>query len=441
MTLPEWLWLYPGLPLGIQLACVLALSLIVATVVDTLLLAVAASRERNRELPEVRESDYLWVFLVPALNEQVTIADSVARLEAARATHKVILVIDDGSDDATPEILADLTTGVLAVLRRDLPEARRGKAAALNAAWRHVHQLLRESDYERWRPQDVLVVVIDADGRLSPDAPHWLARHFDDPRMGGVQSLVRIYNRRGWLTWAQDVEFAVFGRLYQSGRSWWGTANMGGNGQANRLAALDTVVEGDGPWRNRLTEDQDVGVRLLQNGWKGAQDLESTVSQQGLSSLRRLYRQRTRWSQGSWESLTLLRGLRRVDCRWPARVGMWFYLLTPVIQTVIGVGLATAVVLAVVTDLPLWGTSWQIAVFFLSLSFLSGAIGLLSTARGLGAKSLAVVLLVPYVIYSWLIFPVVIRALLRVLMGRSSWAKTAREPLESGLHAEVEPDP
>lgn len=427
--------------MGIQLVYLFALVLIIATVGDTVMLAVVAGRERRRELPEVPESDYLWVFLVPALNEQVTIADSVARLDEARATHKVILVIDDGSDDATPEILADLTSDGLTVLRRDLPDARRGKAAALNAAWRRVHQLLSEPAYHQWRPHEVLVVVVDADGRLSPDAPQCLARHFGDPHMGGVQSLVRIYNRRGWLTWAQDVEFAVFGRLYQSGRSWWGTANMGGNGQANRLAALDTVVEGDGPWRHRLTEDQDVGVRLLGSGWKGAQDLEATVSQQGLSSLRRLYRQRTRWSQGAWESISLLRGLQQVDCRRLARVDIWFYLMTPVVQMVVGMGFAAAVLLAVISDLPLWGTSWQIAVFFLSLSFLSGVIGLLGRARGLAAKLLAVVLLVPYTIYSWLIFPVVVRALIRTLMGRSSWAKTAREPLEAGLHAEVEPDP
>ena len=42
----------------------------------------------------------------------------------------------------------------------------------------------------------VIVVVVDADGRLDPDAPRFVAPHFaEDERLGGVQSLVRIYNR------------------------------------------------------------------------------------------------------------------------------------------------------------------------------------------------------------------------------------------------------
>ena len=53
--------------------------------------------------------------------------------------------------------------------------------------------------------------------------------------VGGVQSLVRIYNRDHLLTRLQDVEFGVYGFLYQAGRNGWGTAGMGGNGQFNRL--------------------------------------------------------------------------------------------------------------------------------------------------------------------------------------------------------------
>ena len=109
----------------------------------------------------------------------------------------------------------------------------------------------------------VIVVVVDADGRISPDAPRFAAAHFADPEVGGVQALVRIYNRSGFLTRMQDVEFSVYGSVYQAGRNRAGTAGMGGNGQFNRLSALDAIVDGDGPWRHRLTEDQDLGLRLL----------------------------------------------------------------------------------------------------------------------------------------------------------------------------------
>ena len=61
--------------------------------------------------------------------------------------------------------------------------------------------------------------------------------------MGGVQSLVRIYNRGRLLTWLQDLEFSVYGYLFQAGRSDWGTAGMGGCGQFNRLSALDQLAD------------------------------------------------------------------------------------------------------------------------------------------------------------------------------------------------------
>lgn len=436
-----WIDIYPGVPMAVQLALLIAFILILSTLFNTILLKFAAISHVRERLPPAPESDHLWVFMVPALNEQVTIADSVARLDRARATHKLILVIDDGSDDSTPTILEQLDADGLVVLRRDHPDARRGKAAALNAAWHHLHQLLDEPQYTHWPLEQVIVVIVDADGRLSANSPAALARHFVDPDVGGVQSLVRIYNRRNWLTWAQDVEFAIFGRLYQSGRTKWGTANMGGNGQANRLTALDSVATDEGPWRHRLTEDQDVGVRLMQEGWKGRQDLQAIVEQQGVSSLARLYRQRTRWSQGAWQSITLLSGIRRVNCSWMARLDIFMYLLTPLVQLLVGGAFAMAVALSIFGDFAIWARTVPVLLFFLSLSFLPGIIGLMSRSRGLGSKLLSIFLIVPYTIYSWIIFPVVLTALRRTVLGHSTWAKTAREPLVDGVHAQVTADP
>src|SRR5690625_6374969 len=78
---------------------------------------------------------------------------------------------------------------------------------------------------------------------------------------------------------------------------------MGGNGQFNRLAALNDIAPSTGPWDDRLTEDQDLGVRLIQQGWYGRQENSAVVSQQGVSSLRRLFRQRVRWSQGAVQAI------------------------------------------------------------------------------------------------------------------------------------------
>jgi len=437
---------YAGLPVVIQVGFVIALLVTLLSFAQLLVLRVKA-RTAHRMLARIAaspealgEQDFLWVFLVPALNEEVTIADSVERLRAVRATEKVVIVVDDGSDDATPDLLAAMDDPFLRVLRRDPPDARQGKAAALNNAWHYVHHTVLTSPEHRHRTYDeVLLVIVDADGRLEPGAPERVAPHFGDPRTAGVQVQVRIYNRHRWLSWAQDVEFSVFGLVFQLGRTAWGTANMGGNGQFNRLSALDAVATAEGPWRHRLTEDQDIGLRLIDAGWHGHHEVSSFVSQQGLTALRPLYRQRTRWAQGSWQAMSLFSTVRRAQVSPLARLDMTAYLLLPALQMYTALALLTAVVIALTTSIGFWSAAWPIVVFFLVTTAGPGLFALL--ARGTGLRGLVVALgcLLPYTVYSWLTFPAIARGLARQVTGRGSWAKTAREPLEPEGELEAEP--
>lgn len=430
-----WWNLFQGLALPLQFLFWIVLAIGLSSVFSVSVLAFNAARQRHLIHGDPKrpsaESDYLWVFMVAALNEEITIGDAVGRLSETEASNRVILVINDGSDDATGDILAKLDAPDLHVLTRHLPNARIGKAAALNDAYRYLlSSVLAEPRYAHWSRERVIVGVIDADGRLDPHAPRAVARHFSSRQIGGVQTLVRIYNRRGYLTWAQDVEFSIFGKLFQAGRTWWGTANMGGNGQFNRLSALIDVADATGPWRNRLTEDQDLGVRLIQKGWRSAQENSASINQQGLHSIRRLYRQRTRWAQGAWESLPLLRGVRHSRVGFIATCDLIYYLLTPLLQLITGIGFICAVVINFFRDVPFIPASIPILLFFISLGYLPGFIALLHRGRGLGGTLLAVVLSFPYLVYSWILFPVLVRSLFRHLTGSTAWSKTAREHLE-----------
>jgi cellulose synthase/poly-beta-1,6-N-acetylglucosamine synthase-like glycosyltransferase len=278
----------------------------------------------------------------------------------------------------------------------------------------------------------VIVAIVDADGRLHPDAPAYASTHFDDAKVGGVQSLVRIYNRGRFLTWMQDVEFGVYGHLYQQGRNGHGTAGMGGNGQFNRLTALDDVAEAAGPWRDRLTEDQDLGLRLIAAGWEGRQEVRAVVDQQGLSSLRPLLRQRTRWAQGGLQALHLMRPTLRAPFPTGARIELVAYLLMPFWQGIVGISFLTAVCLWALGVAPFWGPglSWQLVAFYV-LAFGGTVIACLAGRRGQGPRGWITGFLVGqvYALYTWLIWPVLIRASGRQLLRRRSWAKTQREPL------------
>lgn len=377
--------------------------------------------------PVLSADDFTWVFLVPALNEEVTIADSVARLLEVRCARRHIVVIDDGSTDRTPEVLAGITSPDLRVLRRDKPDAQLGKADALNDAWRRLPAMIDDLD-----AQHTIVCIVDADGRLDAESPSKVVDLFSDPRVGGVQVRVRIYNRDVALTRAQDIEFGVFGLLYQAARSRMGTAGMGGNGQFNRLATLDDVADGAaGPWRDKLTEDQDIGLRMLAAGWRCGHDNRATVDQQGVPNLRRLLRQRTRWAQGNLQAMTHLRRVPRYDVTWRARFDLLWALLQPVAGAIVGFGVFAAVAAFFADDASVVPASLLLALAFFVLGFGGVVIGVTArNGRGPVAWVKGLGVGVVYSAYTWLLWPVLIRATWRVMRAKGTWAKTEREALE-----------
>jgi cellulose synthase/poly-beta-1,6-N-acetylglucosamine synthase-like glycosyltransferase len=378
------------------------------------------------EPPPEGADAFTWVFLVPAMNEEVVIADSVERLIALPVARKRIVVIDDASEDRTPAILAGIDDPDLFVLRRDKPDAQKGKAAGLNYAYRALR------DYED--REHTIVVIVDADGRLDAEAPYFASSHFADPKVGGMQALVRMYNRHHPLVWMQDVEFAVYGHLFQAGRNHWGTAGMGGNGQFNRLSALDDVTNEEGPWRDKLTEDQDLGLRLISVGWEGRQDLRAVVEQQGLSKPRPLFRQRTRWSQGNLQAISLWHEvMRSKSLGFASRVEQMAYLFMPFWQGIILLGLIGALFLAIFGSAPFWGDgpTYQLLFFYL-LAFGGTSLGTIAARAEQGPIGWVVGFLVGqvYTFYTWFLWPVLLRSVARQLSGHGSWAKTEREAID-----------
>ncbi len=442
---------YSSIPLPIDgldgwrsIVVALAFVVVVLVLCWTVLLAVLAERwssaiaagdrfDARYGVPfAASEQAWWWVFLVPALNEERTIADSIGRLRAVKATNRLIIVIDDASDDATPRILEQLAGDDLVVIRRELPGARLGKANALDLAWRQLRQVLAKRDIPRDR---VITCVVDADGRLAPNAPSRAARLFLDERIGGIQVLVRIYNDHGLLTRAQDLEFRIIGWLFQAARSTLGCAGLGGNGQFVRLSALDSVADDRGPWRDTLTDDLDLGLRLItKGGWWIVQDNRAHVAQQGLSDLRSLFRQRTRWAQGNLQAMSLIHQVARTrTIGLGARIEQVLALLTPVWQMIVLASLllvAWAVIggQAHVTNVDL---PWVVVGGAL-LSFASIFIGCAVQGwwrGGFVGVCRAILVMLPYAIYTWMMWPVMLRALTRQTIGRGAWAKTAREPI------------
>jgi glycosyltransferase involved in cell wall biosynthesis len=133
---------------------------------------------------------FLFAFLVPALNEARVIEHTLDRLLSLPVRQCLVLVIDDGSDDGTGYFVESHHDPRVRLLRREFPDARRGKGAALNAGF---HWLLQEIG--SWPADKVIVGIMDADGRLDQEAPARVAEYFADADVGAVQIGVRISNR------------------------------------------------------------------------------------------------------------------------------------------------------------------------------------------------------------------------------------------------------
>ncbi|MEV5440521.1 bifunctional polysaccharide deacetylase/glycosyltransferase family 2 protein [Streptomyces sp. NPDC052682] len=219
--------------------------------------------------------------VIPAYNERPCIAKTV--LSLAASDHPVeIIVVDDGSQDGTADVVESLAVAGVTVLRR--PNG--GKPAALNAG-------LRRAAYD-------LVVMLDADTVFAPSTVRRLVQPFADPRVGAVAGNAKVGNRRRLLGRWQHIEY-VMGfnldrRMYDLLRC---LPTIPGAVGAFRVAALR-----DAGWMSgdTLAEDTDLTMALHRAGWEVRYAHDALAWTEAPASLRQLWRQRYRWSYGTMQA-------------------------------------------------------------------------------------------------------------------------------------------
>src|SRR4051794_16614181 len=293
----------------------------------------AARRPRHAAVvPTGHEPEVFWI-VVPCLNEERVVGQTVRNalgLQGPPGTRTRVLVVDDGSDDDTSGVLAAIDHDGLRVLSRVLPDARKGKGEALNAAFRYIRAETTAAGVD---PTLVVVGVIDGDGRGSSNMLLEVSRAMRDREVGAAQSRVRIHNRNRLLAAMQDLEFGCIVNASQLMRNSLGSVGLGGNGQFARLSVLNML--GDAPWSACLVEDLELGLRMHLAGVRIRYLAQTAVTQQGLVDVRRLLRQRTRWAQGNVQCLRYIPRLCMAPTiRKPALVEMLYYILAPWINAV-----------------------------------------------------------------------------------------------------------
>ena len=145
-------------------------------------------------LPNLKEYPPVSI-LIPCYNEADNIRETIAILARQKYPAFEIIAINDGSKDNTLSILQDLAEQY-PLLRVINLHTNQGKAMGLRTG-----ALLANND---------ILICIDGDALLAPEAIAWMVRHFlDNPLVGAVTGNPRIRNRSTLLGRIQVGEFSA----------------------------------------------------------------------------------------------------------------------------------------------------------------------------------------------------------------------------------------
>jgi len=279
-------------------------------------------RERRSVVPaEAASYKPTVAVLVPAYNEEKVIARTVLAVLASDYPNLRVIVIDDGSRDATLKVAREAfveeeASGSVIILTK--PNS--GKAAALNYGLEH----LRDEE---------IFVGIDADTVIAPNAISRLVPRFLDPRVAAVAGNAKVGNRVNlWTRW-QALEYITSQNFERRA--------------LNMLGAVSVVPGAIGAWRtsavreagayhtDTVAEDADLTMALLRRGYRVEYEDLALAYTEAPVNANGLLRQRFRWSFGILQSVWKHRAVfaRKGALGWVALPNIViFQILLPVVS-------------------------------------------------------------------------------------------------------------
>ncbi|MDU8929824.1 glycosyltransferase [Alisedimentitalea sp. MJ-SS2] len=255
--------------------------LAIGVVRTLIILILALLRRRSRPVDDGFEPKVTVV--IPAHNEEKVINRCVNSVLASDYGNFDVMIIDDGSTDGTfDKLLRFLHNPRIQVFA----QLNQGKWSALNAA-------VANTDSE-------VIVCIDADTQIAPDAIRHLARQFSNPKIGAVAGKITVGNRRNLLTRLQALEYVTAQnfdrRAYDLVN---GMLVVPGAIGAWRVAA----VRDAGRYCNdTMTEDADLTVAVNRFGYRVTYEEKAVAYTEAPESVSQLLTQRLRWSLGMFQT-------------------------------------------------------------------------------------------------------------------------------------------
>jgi len=225
--------------------------------------------------------------IVPAFNEGEVITASLSSLLELRYPYFEIIAVDDGSTDSTYEKMKEFEGNHYGVRVQVFRKENSGKADTLNYGIR--------------RSKAPIVVCMDSDSRLTPEALRYAVRQFQDPCVGAVAGNVKVINRHNIWTKLQALEYIEGLNIVRKAQAFFRSVNVipGPIGIFRR-----TAIEGTGGYdSDTFAEDFDMTVKILADGWKINYEPKAVAFTEAPEELLDVIKQRYRWSRGILQAL------------------------------------------------------------------------------------------------------------------------------------------
>jgi cellulose synthase/poly-beta-1,6-N-acetylglucosamine synthase-like glycosyltransferase len=247
--------------------------------------ALTIKNLKNKAPEAPPEFQPLVTVVAPAFNEAKVITTTLNALLASSYQNLEILVIDDGSTDGTAEVVAAMAAAHPRI--RLLRQANAGKSAAANNALRHA--------------RGEIVVAVDADTIVLPDAIPKMIAHFANPDVTAVCGNVEVGNVNGVFTTFQAIEYVTSQNFDRRAFSSLNCISVvpGALGAWRR----DAVIAAGGYSHETLTEDADLTLTILRSGGRVVYEPEAYGRTEAPESLGALLKQRFRWTYGTYQCL------------------------------------------------------------------------------------------------------------------------------------------
>lgn len=237
---------------------------------------------REKEEIEISDEEYPSVtFLIPCWNEQdtvITTIESVLSLDYPKNKFHIIAIDDGSTDDTWKNLQAYVSHDQVQILTKE----NGGKHSALN----HALNFLKTE----------LVVSFDADTKINPDAMKKAAAYFlKDKNLMALGGTVLIDRPKTIAQKAQEIEYEIFSFT----KKMLGLADavfvVPGAFSIFRKEVFDIV----GGYNNAHNlEDIELTIRMQKHGLKVSHAHDAIVWTKGPDTIKKLYKQRLRWSYG-----------------------------------------------------------------------------------------------------------------------------------------------